>query len=74
MIAVQAKDYDTALNELAQASNQNPRVHLLHRARLPGQGRRDQGGDAFRTAADCNQLNGVYGFVQSDARRQLARS
>ena len=74
MIAVQGKDWDTALTELGKAGGQNPRVSYLTGMAWQGKGDATKAAEAFRAAADYNQLNGVYGFIRPQARRQLARS
>jgi tetratricopeptide (TPR) repeat protein len=74
MIAVQAKQWDVALAELGKASQQNPRVIYFTGLAWQGKGDTAKANEAFRAAADFNQLNGVYGFIQPEARRQLARS
>lgn len=74
MIAVQAKEWDTALAELAKAGEQNPRVTYLTGLAWQGKGDPAKASAAFRAVADFNQLHFLYGFVRADARRQLARS
>jgi tetratricopeptide (TPR) repeat protein len=74
MIAVQGKDWGTALAELGKAGGQNPRVSYLTGLAWQGKGDAAKAAEAFRAAADYNQLNGVYGFVRPQARRLLARS
>ena len=74
MIAVQAKDWDGALTALGKAGGQNPRVSYLTGLAWQGKGDASKAAEAFRQAADYNQLNGVYGFIRPQARRQLARS
>jgi tetratricopeptide (TPR) repeat protein len=74
MVALHSKDYDAALKELAQASNQNPRVIYLTGLAYQGKGDSTKAAESFKAAADWNQLNGVLAFVRSDARRQLGRS
>ncbi len=74
MISVQAKEWDTALAELGQAGDLNPRVSYLTGLALQGKGDTARAAEAFRAAADFNQLNVLYGFVRPLARRQLERS
>jgi tetratricopeptide (TPR) repeat protein len=74
MVALQSKDFDTALKELGQASNQNPRVIYLTGLAYQGKGDSAKAAEAFKATADWNQLNGLLAFVRSDARRQLGRS
>jgi len=74
MLAVQAKDWDTALKELPQASQQNPRVLYFTGLAWQGKGDATRATEAFKATVDFNQLSGVLPFVRADARRQLARS
>ena len=74
MIAVQAKQWDVALAELGKAGEQNPRVTYFTGLAWQGKGDAAKANDAFRAAADFNQLNGVYGFVQSEATPPARRS
>jgi tetratricopeptide (TPR) repeat protein len=74
MVALQAKDYDTALKELAQASNQNPRVIYMTGLAYQGKGDATKAAEYFKNTADWNQLNGLLPYVRNDARRQLGRS
>ena len=74
MIAVQAKDWDAAVSELGKAGEQNPRVLYFTGLAWQGKGDSAKATDAFRAAAELNQLNGVYGFIRPQARRQLGRS
>jgi len=74
MVALHAKDYDTALKELAQASNQNPRVIYLTGLAYQGKGDSTKAAESFRAAADWNQLSGLLPYVRNDARRQLTSS
>ena len=60
--------------ELGKAGDQNPRVLYFTGLAWQGKGDAAKANDAFRAAADFNQLSGVYGFVQPEAKRQLARS
>jgi tetratricopeptide (TPR) repeat protein len=74
LIAVHAKEWDSALAELGKAGSQNPRVTYLTGLAYQGKGDSAKAAEAFRAVADYNQLNGLYGFVRPQARRQLARS
>ncbi len=74
MIAVQAKEWDAALAELGKAGQQNPRVLYFTGLAWQGKGDSAKATDAFRAAAELNQLHPVYGFIRPQARRQLARS
>jgi tetratricopeptide (TPR) repeat protein len=74
LVAVHAKEWDSALAELGKAGTQNPRVTYLTGLAWQGKGDQAKAAEAFRAVADYNQLNGLYGFVRPQARRQLARS
>jgi tetratricopeptide (TPR) repeat protein len=74
LVAVHAKEWDTALAELGKAGSQNPRVTYLTGLAWQGKGDQAKAAEAFKAVADYNQLNGLYGFVRPQARRQLARS
>lgn len=74
MIAVQAKEWDSALAELGKAGEQNPRVLYFTGLAWQGKGDPARAAEAFKAAADFNQLSPVYAFVRADARKQLARS
>ena len=74
LVAVHAKEWDSALAELGKAGTQNPRVTYLTGLAWQGKGDQAKAAEAFRAVADYNQLNGNYGFVRPQARRQLARS
>lgn len=74
LIAVHAKEWDTALSELGKAGGQNPRVTYLTGLAWQGKGDATKAAEAFRATAEYNQLNGLYGFVRAQARRQLGRS
>ena len=58
MIAVQAKEWDAALAELGKAGEQNPRVLYFTGLAWQGKGDSAKATDAFRAAAELNQLNG----------------
>jgi tetratricopeptide (TPR) repeat protein len=74
LVAVHAKEWDTALAELGKAGTQNPRVTYLTGLAWQGKGDSAKAAEAFRAVADFNQLNGNYALVRPEARRQLARS
>src|SRR5262249_4093175 len=71
MVALHAKDYDTALKELAQASNQKPRGNYPTRPAHQGQGGSPQAARRSRAADDWNQLKGLLPSARNAARRQL---
>ena len=74
LVAVHAKEWDTALAELGKAGGQNPRVTYLTGLAWQGKGDSARAAEAFKAVADYNQLNGIYAFVRPQARRELARS
>jgi tetratricopeptide (TPR) repeat protein len=74
LVAVHAKEWDTALAELGKAGTQNPRVTYLTGLAWQGKGDSAKAAEAFKAVADFNQLNGNYALVRPQARRQLARS
>jgi tetratricopeptide (TPR) repeat protein len=74
LVAVHAKEWDTALAELGKAGTQNPRVTYLTGLAWQGKGDQTKAAEAFRSVVDYNQLNGLYAFVRPQARKQLARS
>jgi len=74
LVAVHAKEWDTALAELGKAGGQNPRVTYLTGLAWQGKGDSAKAAEAFKAVAEYNQLNGIYAFVRPQARRELARS
>jgi len=74
LVAVHAKEWDSALAELGKAGGQNPRVTYLTGLAWQGKGDSAKAAEAFKAVADYNQLNGIYAFVRPQARRELARS
>jgi len=74
LVAVHAKEWDSALAELGKAGGQNPRVTYLTGLAWQGKGDSAKAAEAFKAVAEYNQLNGIYAFVRPQARRELARS
>lgn len=73
MIALEAKDYDTALKEFGLASQLNPynlyRMSLAHR----GRGDAKKARELCKKAAEFNALNNMnYAFIRTKARELLA--
>jgi tetratricopeptide (TPR) repeat protein len=69
MIALEAEEFDTALEELQKANLQNP--HNLYRMGLAYQGMGDLSNarEQYRKAATFNVLNSLqYGFIRHKAR------
>src|SRR5262249_12437524 len=58
LVAVHAKEWDTALAELGKAGTQNPRVTYLTGLAWQGKGDQAKAAEAFKSVADYNQLNG----------------
>jgi tetratricopeptide (TPR) repeat protein len=72
-IALQEKQYDTALDELGRGNQQNP--YTLYRLALAYQGKGDQAkaSEYFKQAAEQNTLPAlIYAFVRSKAKRMKA--
>ena len=72
MIALKDKDYDRAIEELEQASQQNP--YNLYRLALAYQGMGDDGKamEFCGRAADFNALNNLnYAFIRTEAKHLL---
>ncbi len=70
MIALEQKDFDTAIAELKQASQQNPyNLYRLARA-YKGSGDNENADLYFKKAADFNGLNNMnYAFIRSMMRK-----
>jgi tetratricopeptide (TPR) repeat protein len=72
MIALEEKDYDMALQELGQASQQNP--YNLYRMALAyrGKGEDEMAKELCAKAADFNALNNMnYAFIRTKAKQLL---
>ena len=74
MIALAQHQYDAALAELAQASNQNPRVLYLTAVVLQGQGDGQRARAAAQAVAEFNGLNASYVFVRPEAQKMVTGS
>jgi tetratricopeptide (TPR) repeat protein len=74
MIALGERQYQTALDELAKASDQSPRVLYLTAVALQGMGDAQRARAAAQAVADFNALNFVYAFVRPEAQKMLAGS
>jgi tetratricopeptide (TPR) repeat protein len=73
MIALEEKQFDKALEELQQASQQNP--YNLYRMALAyeGKGDRDQAIEMYKKVANQNTLNSMnYAFVRNQAKQKVA--
>jgi tetratricopeptide (TPR) repeat protein len=72
-IALEEKNYDTAITELAQANQQNPDVLYLLGLSYRGKGDAAKAKDSFTKAAKFNSLPALnYAFVRSKAEQALA--
>jgi tetratricopeptide (TPR) repeat protein len=71
-VALAQKDYATAVAELRQANQQDPRVLYLSAVALQGKGDLQGAKDAGVKAADFNGLSNTYGFVRGKARAMVA--
>jgi tetratricopeptide (TPR) repeat protein len=72
-IALEEKNYDTAIAELAQANQQNPDVLYLLGMSYQGKGDAAKSKDSFTKAAKFNSLPQLnYAFVRTKAARALA--
>jgi tetratricopeptide (TPR) repeat protein len=72
MIALENTDYDAAIEELSQASRQNP--YNLYRMALAyrGKGDEEKAKELLRKAAKFNALNSMnYAFIRAEAERML---
>ncbi len=67
-IALTDGDYATALDELAGADQQNPRILYLQALAHAGTGDREAAQRLARQVAEFNELNPQLAFVRSDAR------
>lgn len=72
-IALEEKNYDQAIAELAQSNQQNPRnLYLLGQA-YQGKGDADKAKDLFTKAAKFNSLPQLnYAFVRTKAEKEIA--
>ena len=72
-IALEEKNYDTAIAELAQANQQNPGVLYLLGLAHQGKGDAAKAKDSFMKAAKFNSLPALnYAFVRSKAEKAVA--
>jgi tetratricopeptide (TPR) repeat protein len=72
-IALSQKDYDTAISELQQANQQDPRnLYRLGQA-YQAKGDKDQAQKFYAAAADFNSLPALpYAFIRSKAQKMVA--
>jgi tetratricopeptide (TPR) repeat protein len=72
-IALEEKNYDAAIAELAQANQQNPDVLYLLGLSYQGKGDTAKAKDSFTKAAKFNSLPQLnYAFVRSKAEKAIA--
>jgi tetratricopeptide (TPR) repeat protein len=71
-LALAKKDYATAVAELREANQQDPRVLYLLAVALEGKGDRESAKELARQAADFNGLSNTYGYVRARARRLVS--
>jgi len=72
-IALEEKNYDAAINELAQANQQNPDVLYLLGLSYRGKGDAAKAKDSFTKAAKFNSLPQLnYALVRAKAQKALA--
>jgi tetratricopeptide (TPR) repeat protein len=71
-IALAEKSYATAVAELRQASQQDPRVLYLTAVALQGKGDVQAAGEAAAQAADFNGLSNTYGYVRGKAKAMVS--
>ena len=72
-LALAEKDYALASTELAQASQQDPRVLFLTALALQGRGDTAKAREMCGRAADFNELNPNYAYVRTRAKAMLAK-
>jgi tetratricopeptide (TPR) repeat protein len=70
-VALAEKDHATAVAELRQANQQDPRVLYLLAVALQGKGELQAAKDTGAQAADFNALSNTYGFVRGKAKAML---
>jgi tetratricopeptide (TPR) repeat protein len=74
MVALAEHQYDTALNELALANEQSPRVLYLTATALEAKGDTQRARTTAQAVADFNALDPNYAFVRPAAQKMLAGS
>jgi tetratricopeptide (TPR) repeat protein len=72
-IALAEKEYGAALAELAQASQQDPRVLYLTAVALQGKGDTAKAREVCQRTADFNELNPNYAYVRAKAKAMLPK-
>ena len=71
LIAISNGDFETAVGELAQANQQNPRVLLLKGKTLKELGDADAARAALTSVVDFNQLNVNLAYERPRAQAML---
>jgi tetratricopeptide (TPR) repeat protein len=74
MVAIAEKSYATAVTELEQANQQDPKVGYLLAVALAGKGDAKKAREQAEKVATFNGLNGNYAYVRTKARQMLAKS
>ncbi len=72
MIALHEEDYETAIAELVQANQQDPRVLLMSAKAHHHAGHDEEARALLERAANFNQLNFNYAFVRTKAQEMLS--
>ena len=73
IIALEEKEFDTAINELKQANKQNPYNCYRMVLALEGKGEKEQAREMCHKACDFNALNNLnYAFIRNKAEIKLA--
>lgn len=71
MIALEEKDYDTAIAELGEANQQNPYNHYRLAQAYEGKGDTDKAKELYNKAANFNALNNLnYAFIRGKAQQR----
>jgi tetratricopeptide (TPR) repeat protein len=74
MIAIDQRQYDVALEELAKSTDQDPRVLYLTAVALQGKGDSQRARAAAQAVAEFNALHPNYAYVRPAAQKMVAGS
>jgi len=72
LVALATKDYETAVAELSQANQQDPRVQYRLALAHEGAGDAEAARTACQKAAEDNGLNFNFAYVRDEAKKMLA--
>ena len=72
MIALHEKRYDDALKGLQQANQRNPRNLCKMAKAYEGKGDKEKAKEMWTRAANFNEINYNYAFIQTKVRKKLA--